>query len=57
MFGGITKMFTNKTRETYSVLPLTNGRFGIFEGTKLVKDYSRKRDALRGAERMGFTID
>jgi hypothetical protein len=39
-------------KNSFSVQPLANGRFGIFNGTTLVRDYSRARDARRGMVRM-----
>lgn len=48
-------LFTKNTR--YTVTELPSGRFGIIsDNGEVFKSYSRKTDAVRGAERAGLTL-
>lgn len=40
---------------TATIVPTDKG-FGLFTRTGLIGDYTRERDAKRGAARRGFTI-
>lgn len=53
------KSFFNPTTEvnTMATVGPFENRFAIFDRQGfVVKTYSRKRDAIRGAERMGITV-
>lgn len=39
-----------------SIVPLSNGRFGLATSEGIVGSYSRARDARRGANRLGFVV-
>lgn len=39
-----------------SIIPLDDGRFGLVGRTGLVKAYTRRRDAVRGANRLGLVL-
>ena len=55
MFG----IFKRKTTEpTFGVEKTADGRWAItnYADNEFVKTYSRRRDAVRGAERMGLRI-
>jgi hypothetical protein len=48
--------FNSEENTMNKIVPL-NGKFAILDRQGFtVKTYSRKRDAFRGAERMGLTI-
>lgn len=52
---GIEKLFAKSDRYTITELP--SGRFGVVSDNGTVfKTYSRKTDAVRGAERAGLTL-
>ncbi len=55
----IMSAFQPTTREdtsmTATIVPTTKG-FGLFTREGLVADYTRERDAKRGATRRGFAI-
>ena len=51
----------NTTRETMKMNATinhnVNGKFDLYHGSTFVTTYSRKRDAIRGATRRGYTLE
>lgn len=46
---------TGAKRAEYVIIPARDNRFALWGPEGMIKTYGRKRDALRGAERMGIT--
>lgn len=49
-------LFKEDNTMTVSITELPNGRFAIVDRNGHVADYARRRDAIRGASRRGFTV-
>lgn len=51
-------LFKRNKTPTFAIGRLTNGRFAIVNNKSgdVVNTYSRRRDAVRGAERAGLTL-
>ncbi len=45
-----------KRKTTFSLANTGEG-WGIFENGNLVRNYTRRRDAVRGATRLGITLE
>jgi hypothetical protein len=48
-------IFRNR-KPLFELQPLNNGKFAIFKDGRIERTYSRRRDAVRGADRMGVTL-
>lgn len=51
--------FKRNRQPTFYVTPVATGKWAIYNDTEdqVVATYTRKRDAFRGAERMGLTVE
>jgi hypothetical protein len=58
LFNAFKRFLGYQPEPTYLILKAPNGKWGIYdEDGFALRTYSRRRDAIRGAERAGYNVD